>query len=590
MPRFWFSLAAFALIAGLAGLVPAGAQPVPLVKKGGIAPPPPAETTMTDEEALKEAGLSSTDGAKLIGYLKQRTLSDTEQGRIKEIIARFGSDEFDDRLAAVAEVEQYGPAAIGPLKQAEQDKDPEVAYRVAQALKKLEKIPHTLVAAAAVRGVVRLKPPDAAAALLGFLPLADSEALADDIRGALIALAVQNGKPEPALVAALNDKSPVRRGAAYVALTEGGPATERIRIKDAYPLVKAAVRKETDIESKFRGLWSLTMTTREKEFIPDLIAMIPQLPRGRIWQLEEFLLQLSGTHPEGGRFGKTPEALAKARDAWAGWWEKKGGPVDLVKLDFKPRIHGFTDLVEMDPRGYGQGRISTLGPDLKEKWRMPNLTTAMDAHMLPNGRMLVVENVNPNRVSERDLNGKITLQRNPNNLQPLAAEMVPDGGMLVVCRGGIIEYDKEGKVKFQYPRQTYDILGGRRLPNGDTVFLANIFQGPNCFRLDAKGAEIGKPLTLGRVFNQGLMGMDLIGEETILVGEQDKVVEYDLKTGKAGWKHGIGSASSVQRLPNGNTLIASLNTNRVVEVDPDGTEVWEYTSRDNVRVARAYRR
>ena len=55
----------------------------------------------------------------------------------------------------------------------------------------------------------------------------------DEIRAALVGLAVRDGKPDPALVGALADPSPVRRGAAAVALVEGGPATERIRIPDA---------------------------------------------------------------------------------------------------------------------------------------------------------------------------------------------------------------------------------------------------------------------------------------------------------------------------------------------------------------------
>ena len=46
----------------------------------------------------------------------------------------------------------------------------------------------------------------------------------------------------------------LRRTAAYVALVEGGTPGERIRIKDAYPLVKEAVRKETDVDAKFRGM------------------------------------------------------------------------------------------------------------------------------------------------------------------------------------------------------------------------------------------------------------------------------------------------------------------------------------------------
>jgi hypothetical protein len=52
----------------------------------------------SDEEALKKADLSPTDGARLVAYLKLRTLSDSEQGKIAEIIERFGVDSFDERV------------------------------------------------------------------------------------------------------------------------------------------------------------------------------------------------------------------------------------------------------------------------------------------------------------------------------------------------------------------------------------------------------------------------------------------------------------------------------------------------------------
>src|SRR5439155_22877201 len=148
----------------------------------------------------------------------------------------------------------------------------------------VEKVPHSAVAAAAVRAVVKLKPEGASSALIGFLPLADAETVAEAIRTALVSLAVgKDGKADPGLVGALADANPVRRAAAYVALTEGGPAGERIRIKDAYPKVREAVLKDADPEAKFVGLWSLVLTTREREYVPELVALVPKLGRGRIW-------------------------------------------------------------------------------------------------------------------------------------------------------------------------------------------------------------------------------------------------------------------------------------------------------------------
>ena len=592
MPRFLTHLAFPTMLLGLIGLLPASAQPVqearPIRVGRAVQPTPVTNSnTVSDAEALGQAGLSPTDGAKLVGYLKQRTVSDTDQGKLQELIKKFGADRFDDRLAAAAEVETFGPAAIGPLKAIVRDEkgDPEISYRASLVLKKLENIPHGAVAAAAVRAVVKLKPPGAAEALLGFLPLADSETLAEEIRGALVALAVRDGKAEPVLVTALEDPSPLRRSAAYVALIEGGPAKERIHIPEVYPQVKEAVRSDSDVEARFTGLWSLVRTTREKEFIPDLIAMIPQLPRGRVWQLEELLLQIAGKHPEGGRFGKSEEALLKARDVWTAWWKANRDSLDLASKAFKLRTEGFTDLVEYDPRGYVLARIVTLGPDLKEKFSFTGTRSPIDARMQPNGLFLVIDS---GRVNERQADGDMTILKALN--QPMYAEKTAEGSLFVVCRAMIVEYDKSGNQLWIHARPNNDILTGRRLPGGDVIFVTSNPQGPNCFRLDRKLNPVGKPMTLGRMLNQQWNGMDVVGEDRILLCEQNRVVEYDLKTAKAGWNYTMNMATSVQRLPNGNTLIASVNQNKAVEVTPDGEVVWEYQAKDGLSVARAYRR
>lgn len=618
------SLALVLLIAAL------DAVPAPAV--GEDPPPPPLPplrarirpaagvgTTIaadiSDDEALKQAGLTATEVGPLVEYLKVRTLTDIDQTKIGDVIKKFGADDFDDRVRATEEVERFGPAAIGPLKAAEKDPDPEVAYRARLALRRMEKVPHSQVAAAAVRAVVKLKPKEAAAVLIGFLPMADTDEVADEIRHGLTALAVTDGKPDPALIAALDDKSVVRRAAACGALIEGGPPGERIRSKEAFPLVKAAVRKETDTDAKFRGLWALLMTSREKEFVPDLIAMIPKLPRGRIWQLEEFLLQVAGDAKPDARLGKSEEQLTKAMTAWAGWWEKKGGTFDLAKFDFKPRITGFTDIIEHDSRGFGMFRVVTLGPDLKEKAKIGGTTANQiqypsDVKKLANGNYLIAEQ-NGNRVTERDSTGKIV--KTTNVVQPMSLDLLPDGGMVVVCRSQVVQYDKDHKQTWLYSRTQGDIMSGRLMPNGDLVFVTNFPQGPNCYRLDKNGKEVnfhhtwaaraanafraeknlapGAARALGRI--QQLQSIDATGDDKLMVCEVNRVVEYDLKTGKELWKYEVAYPSSCQRLPNGNTLITMVNyqpSGKVIEVDPTGETVWEYESKDGLRAARAYRR
>jgi len=325
--------------------------------------------------------------------------------------------------------------------------------------------------------------------------------------------------------------------------------------------------------------------------------MIPQLPRGRIWQLEEFLLQLAGEGKPDAKFGKTDEQLKKAKDAWTAWWGKKGETLDLVKFDFKPRITGFTDIIDYDTRGYGVYRVVTLGPDLKEKAKLGGagvnqINTPTDVKKLANGNYLIAEQ-NGNRITERDSTGKIL--KTTNVSQPLSIDLLPNGGMVVVCRNQVVQFDKDMKQDWTFQRQQYDIMGGRRLPGGDVIFVTNTFQGANCYRLGAKdGKEVGKAHTLGRM--QQFQSIDATGDDKIMVCEYNRVIEYDLKDkdkAKELWKYDVNNATSCQRLPNGNTLIAVINqapNGKVLEVDTAGDVVWEYESKDGLRSARAYRR
>src|SRR5262249_62117951 len=61
-------------------------------------------------------------------------------------------------------------------------------------------------------------------ALLDYIPFAEQEYLAEEIRTALTALAVRDGKPDPVVVEALADRQAARRAAAGVALTRAGGA------------------------------------------------------------------------------------------------------------------------------------------------------------------------------------------------------------------------------------------------------------------------------------------------------------------------------------------------------------------------------
>ena len=136
MTAFWFRIIPALTLGFLCAIAVGNAEPLPVQFGKGKRPPRRginsstlAAEPLSDAEALKKANLNETDGGKLIEYLQQRTLTETEQGRIAAIIKRFGVDDFEERVRATEEIEAFGPAAIGPLKAAARDRDPEVAYR-----------------------------------------------------------------------------------------------------------------------------------------------------------------------------------------------------------------------------------------------------------------------------------------------------------------------------------------------------------------------------------------------------------------------------------------------------------------------------
>ena len=589
--------------------------------------PPPLPTTPTrqtartadspqhpksaDEKALTAVGLKPDDPGPLLDYLRLRTLSPTDLGRIRGVIRRFAEDDFDERLKAATEAERFGPAAVGPLKAAESDPDPEVAYRATETLRRLEKVPHAAISLAAVRALGRLQPPDAAGVLLRFLPMADDDTVTEAIRTALVALAVQGGRPNPALLAGLTDANPACRAAAGVALIEGGPTGSRVHIPDALPKVWAAARAESDPDTKFQLVYALLTVAREKTAVAAVIDMIPELPRGRLWQAEDFLLQLAGPNAPKVVLGKTRDSLTKARTAWKAWWDGAAAGVDVAAFRYEPRVTGRTLLVLADlkiPRG--DGTVLELGPDMKERWKIVGLSMPTDARILADGTVAVAEQ-NADGVTIRETDGRTVARRTPggpNRIRGVTQlQALPNGNILLVGSNAVVELKKDSDdVVLQYMRtQQHDILSARRLPDGTTAVLLRTANTPfNCLFLDADGkVKTDRRLTVGAPHYIGAV-LDVPGPNRLLVTEQGKVTEYDLGTGKSVWDYTPGGQPrSVQRLPNGNTLMVvdgdrgsfgdRSDPGRLVEVTPAGDEVWTYQLEGKVGglvLAKAYRR
>lgn len=593
------ALAAVLLLSS-AGL---GGKEIAFRRFGGGQPAEPVKV-LTDAEALVAAKLKPDDAAGLLSYFRQRTVSNADLAKIQSSIKQLGADEFDDRLKAADAVEKFGPAAIGPLRAAfKTDADPEISYRSLECLGRLEKVPHSFVAAAAARALAKSKPDGTAEVLLGFLPFADDQSVTDEIGRTLAAVALKGGKADPVLVAALADPVTLRRGAAVMALVEGSPAGGIPA--DILPKIRKAAEAEADAEIKFRIVFALCTTTRDKEAVDWLVGMLADLPRGRLWQAEDFLLQLAGKDAPGVQFKKTPESVTKARDAWKKWWDAARDKSDLAKFKYAERITGKTVLVMWDQQQGNNGYVAELGPDMKERWKVNGLSGPSDVAFLPDGNMAIPE-MHANRVTIRDRSGRVIANINMfgngwkvQGGQPVSIQALDNGNLFLACRNGVHELKKtDGNYApvASFVRQQHDIMAAHRLPDGQTIVLANQNgqiqpNGQNqnfAIFLNDKLAEVpNKKLTTPMPY--WMAAVSPSGPDRVLVADQQQVSEYDLKENKVVWKKACNQPRSPQRLPNGNTLYVDPQ-NRLIEVTTDGEEVWSYQAPQGMLLYKAIRR
>lgn len=146
----------------------------------------------------------------------------------------------------------------------------------------------------------------------------------------------------------------------------------------------------------------------------------------------------------------------------------------------------------------------------------------------------------------------------------------------------VIELDGEGREVWRYevtavpPAKRAEIHAFRRLANGLTMIAES--GNRRIVEVDSAG-EIQHSIPL-KVDNPDPHRDTRLVRPTpagtyLVCHEADRVIrEYD-RQGKVVWSHPIGTeVYSAVRLANGNTLIGSGGGHRVVEVTPEGQEVW----------------
>jgi hypothetical protein len=172
----------------------------------------------SDELALKGAGV---DEAGLVAFLRKRQPDPKGLEKATALVRKLGDDDFETREKAAAELIELGVVAIPAVQKATQERDAEVMRRARAILDILEKRNDRTLLEAAIRQVARTRPQGGIDVLLGLLPGA-SEATANEIKAALAALSIRDGKPERLLQDALDDRRPEVREAVAAALGRDG--------------------------------------------------------------------------------------------------------------------------------------------------------------------------------------------------------------------------------------------------------------------------------------------------------------------------------------------------------------------------------
>ncbi len=522
-----------------------------------------------DEQILKDAKVGS-DGPALLDLFRKRTVTDADLTKVKALIKQLGDDSFAARQKATNELVAVGPLAVPLLRQALADPDIEIVRRAEDCLRQIDEGHSAAVAAAAARLIAVRKPPGAVEVLLAYLPSADDEYVADAVRGALAANAVRDGKADPALVAALTDKAPVRRAGAAVALARADLADQKPAVRKLLEDPEAAVRLRVGLA---------LAAAKDKDAVPVLIQLLAELPAAQLWPVEDLLYRLAEDKAPAVTAGTDEASRKRFRDAWAAWWKDNGDKADLAKLDAEPALLGYTTMILLD-----QNKIIEMDANKKLRWSIDDVQFPLDAQVLPGDRILVTENQG-NRVTERDFKGKILWQKAID--APTMAQRLPNGNTFICTRPKLVEVDRDGKEVFTLNAPDGELfMRAQRLRNGDIACVTSAYRFQ---RFDPTGKKLNSFAVDIRTFGGRI---EVLPNGCVLVPQYsaNRVVEQDAQ-GNVVWevKTPFANPIAAVRLTNGNTLVTSMNPQApAVELDRDGNKVWEYVP--EMRVTRAWRR
>ena len=167
------------------------------------------------------------------------------------------------------------------------------------------------------------------------LPVVDWEIQNEIVHG-LPQVVRRDGKLDPALLAALEDKLPLRRAAAALAVALNGNDRDRTAVRE--------LLDDGDAEVRLRAAQGL-LAVHEAASLPVLIALLHEPAVAISWSAEELLHWVAGDTAPAAKIGaSSADERNKAVDAWTAWHKSHANKIDWDQLEQAPRARPLSGL------------------------------------------------------------------------------------------------------------------------------------------------------------------------------------------------------------------------------------------------------
>jgi HEAT repeat protein len=515
----------------------------------------------------------ANEGENLLEEFRKRTLTDADKQKVLALIEKLGDLSYEEREQATTALSGMNYKIAPLLRTAVESTDLEVHKRAEKCLQAVNDGKDRLSSLSSVtaRLVAMRKPAAAAGVLLDFLSIVDDEPAMDQVLDALATVAVRNGSVDPVLVKGLSSKEPRRRATAAAALAFAGA-------KDQLADVRKML-EDSDKNVRLEVALALAGGTRDKQAIPVLLALLPEVDSNRALRIDDYLRLVAGDKAPIVSVGAEEKDRKKCQEVWSAWWKENEKTVELVSS--RPQIGagalGYTMVLIPDA-----GMVQDLGRDGKVRWEIQGLSNPFAAQILPRDRVLLAE-IGAGRVTERSSKGDILWQKQIPS--PVGCQRLSNGNTLIVCTGNLVEVDRAGNQVFSRLASAGHYWAAAKSRTGQLVCLNG---NQTCQILDGEGKEISSFHVPNQINHYNGMEVEPNGRILIAHLNSNKVCEYD-QAGKVVWEANIAQPMYASRLPNGNTLVALNSPGKVVEIDRAGKTLWEYSPPNQWRTTVAQR-